>query len=461
MQPSYDPKDFRALTFHDRVSEFLAGRDTPRDYLERCLSVIEAREPTVRAWVSLNIEGSRKAADESTRRYRDGRPSSPIDGMPVGIKDLFLTRDMPTKMGSPLFENYFPKQDTASVQALRAAGAIILGKAVTTELGMSHPGPTTNPFSEKHSPGGSSSGSAAAIGAGMVPVTLGSQVVGSAIRPAGFCANYALKPSFGALNRGERLAFSQAHLSVHAGSLNDMWSVAYQIAQRVGGDPGQPGLMGPAELHQPLRPARLVVIEAEGWANTGAAVREAFEGLIDRLRGEGVEIVTRQNNAVVEAFEQSIGDSLALCRDICAYELRWTLQNIIAEHGQGLSESLMTRYEISKTMSLDDYRSVVIRREAARQALASMSAVGDAMICLSSVSPAPLMGNNDKDSGVTHTTGLPAFNAWTSVTGAPAISLPLLAIDGLPVGVQIVGTRHEDHRLTGIGDWIRSRILAA
>lgn len=458
---AYDPRDFTALTFHDRVGSFLEGKDTPRAYLERCIETIESREPVVKAWVSLNYEGARKAADEASLRYREGRPASSIDGMPIGIKDLFATRDMPTRMGSPLYENNFPKQDSASIQALRAAGAIILGKTVTTELGMSHAGPTTNPFSAIHSPGGSSSGSAAAVGARMVPATLGSQVVGSCIRPAGFCGNYALKPTMGALHRGERLAFSQSHLGVHAASMVDMWNVSYEIARRAGGDPGYLGLVGPAAIHSPARPQRLVVIEAEGWAHTDAETRDAFAAVLDRLRAAGVEIVTRRDNPLVEAFEQAIGESLALCRDICAYELRWTLNNLVAEHGGGLSESLMTRYRLSQDMTLDDYRDVIMRREGARRALRAVATAGDAMICPSSVGPAPLLDNKGVDSGVSHTTGLPAFNAWTSVTGAPAITLPLMAVGGLPVGVQIIGQQHADHRLTGIGQWVKSRVLAS
>lgn len=459
--PSYSPTTFQALTYCDQVPAFLAGTDSPRAYLERCLATIDEREPVVKAWVTLNREGARAAADASTGRYKAGRPLSPIDGIPVGIKDLYATRDMPTKMGSPLYEKNWPKQDSASVQALRAAGAVILGKAVTTELGMSHPGPTTNPFSAEHSPGGSSSGSAAAVGARMVPVTLGSQVVGSCIRPAGFCANYALKPTMGALHRGERQGFSQSHLGVHAGSLEDMWRVAHEIAIRAGGDPGYPGLVGPATLHTPVAPSRLVVIEAEGWEATDAASRAAFEGVLAVLRDAGVEIVTRRDNPVVETFERAIGDSLAMTRDICAYEMRWSLDNLVAEHGGGLSDSLMQRHILGQKVTLDEYRALLVARDHAKRALLAVAAAGDAMICLSNVGAAPRLDNKGTDSGIAHTTGLPAFNAWTSVTGAPAISLPLLAIDGLPCGVQVIGQQHGDHALTGIARWVAETVLAA
>ncbi|WP_205042217.1 amidase [Rhodoligotrophos defluvii] len=458
---TYSPKDFTQLTFHDAIPAFVDGRDTPRAYLERCLETIAEREPVVKAWVTLNEEGARAAADASTARYTAGRPLSSIDGMPVGIKDLFMTRDMPTKMGSPLYESNFPKQDSACVQALRAAGAVILGKTVTTELGMSHPGPTTNPFDPSRTPGGSSSGSAAAVGARMVPAAIGSQVVGSVIRPAGFCANYALKPTMGALHRGERLAFSQSHIGVHAGSLEDMWHVSIEIAKRAGGDPGYPGLFGGDRLHPPVVPRRLILAETEGWTSLDEDTRAAFEQLLHRLERGGVEIIRRGDNPLIEAFERAISTSLVLCRDICAYELRWTLNNLLDQFGSGLSESLMSRKALGESMSIDDYRMALAQREEARRAHAAIAPLADGLITLSSIGPAPLMANTDRDSGITHTTGLPAFNAWTSVLGSPAITLPLLAVRGLPVGVQIVGQQHTDDTLAGIGRWLSDRVLAS
>ena len=166
---SRTPPESAQLPFHTVTEAFRAGKDSPRDYLERCLDTIGAREPIVRAWVVLNEEGAREQADQSTDRWRDGNPRSPIDGMPIGIKDLLETKDMPTQMGCKAFAGHFPRRDNAAVAALRDAGAVIIGKTVTAELGGAHPGPTTNPFDPRHTPGGSSSGSAAAVGAGMVP----------------------------------------------------------------------------------------------------------------------------------------------------------------------------------------------------------------------------------------------------------------------------------------------------
>jgi len=216
---TYDPREFKALTFHDVTPAFRNGSDTPRAYLERCLETIAVREPVVQAFVVLNEAGARRAAEASAARWKAGRPLSAIDGMPIAIKDLLETKDMPTQMGCESFRGNYPKRDNAAVWALRQAGAVVLGKSVTAELGGSHPGPTTNPWDSSRTPGGSSSGSAAAVAARMVPAALGTQVGGSIIRPAGYCGNVALKPTQGGINRGERQTTSMGTTGVHAGCI--------------------------------------------------------------------------------------------------------------------------------------------------------------------------------------------------------------------------------------------------
>ena len=245
----------------------------------------------------------------------------------------------------------------------------------------------------------------------MVPAALGTQVVGSIIRLADFCANTAIKPTLGALHRGERLAFSQSHLGVHAGCLQDMWAVAFEIAQRSGGDPGHPGLFGQAALSPATRPTRLMVMETEGWAMADPATAAAFERVLRQLEASGVTLLRRAESKLLDAFERAIADSLALCRDICGYELRWTLENLVERFPGGLSDSMQARLEMARDMGIEDYRRLLLRREEARRALAAIAGLGEALISLSSVGPAPPMGNTATDSGVSHTTGLPAFNA--------------------------------------------------
>jgi hypothetical protein len=178
---NYDPRTCKMLTFHDATTKFRDGSDTPRAYLERCVETITAREPVVKAFVTLNTDGARAAADASSTRWKAGKPLSAIDGMPVAIKDLLETKDMPTDFGCAAYKGNHTHRDNAAVWALREAGAVVFGKTVTAELGGSHPGPTTNPWDAARTPGGSSSGTAAAIAARMVPAGLGTQVGGSVI----------------------------------------------------------------------------------------------------------------------------------------------------------------------------------------------------------------------------------------------------------------------------------------
>lgn len=457
---AYDPATHRPLTFHDRVPAFRDGSDSPRAYLERCLETIAAREPDVLAWVVTNEDGARAAADAASDRYKANRPLSAIDGMPVGIKDLLQTRDMPTQMGSPLYKGHHTHADSASIQALRRAGAVVLGKTVTTELGFSHPGPTRNPFDPSRTPGGSSSGSAAAVGAGMVPAALGTQVVGSIIRPASFCANFAIKPTMGALNRGERTGLSQSHLGVHAGSLQDMWAVAYEIARHAGGDPGYPGLYGEEAPAAPRKPSHLILTETEGWSQIDEATRRAFEAVLEQLRRQGVQVLTRADSPTIEAFEESIAHSLELARDICCWELRWTLRNLADKDQSLMSESLRTRLGIGEAMTAKDYRLALDRRERMRARFRALAPFADACITLSSAGPAPLLddANAKGEPGITHQTGLPAFNAATSALGCPAITLPLLAVRGMPVGVQLLGQPHRDQELSGYAAWLMQAV---
>ena len=162
------------IRFSDLASSFRDGRDSPREFLERCIDAIEAREPEVRAFVVLDVEGARSTADEASARWREERPLSPVDGCPFGAKDIIETADLPTGMNSPIFEGWQSRRDAACVRALRQGGAILLGKTVTTEFAAGRSGPTVHPLDPTRTPGGSSSGSAAAVAAAMVPVALGS-----------------------------------------------------------------------------------------------------------------------------------------------------------------------------------------------------------------------------------------------------------------------------------------------
>src|SRR4051812_43983098 len=246
--------------------------------------------------------------------------------MPLGIKDIIETIDMPTEQGSPLFVGCRSGRDAASVAALREAGAVILGKVVTTEFAATEPRGTRNPWDRERTPGGSSSGSAAAVASGMVPVALGTQGVGSILRPASFCGCIGFKPSVGGLNRGGSYDyFSQSCTGVLAASLEDAWLVAVNVAARAGGDPGYPGLQGPPRPPRAERPRALAVLQTAGWEIAAPEARRAFEAAAGRLADAGIAIADRSADPGIEAVESAIADAAELTRAINAWEGRWPL----------------------------------------------------------------------------------------------------------------------------------------
>lgn len=456
---SYDPRTFKALTFHDATARFTAGSDTPRAYLERCLETIAAREPVVKAFVVLNTTNARAAADASTARWKAGAPLSAIDGMPIAIKDLLETKDMPTEMGCEAYRGNHTQRDNAAVWALRESGAIILGKTVTAELGGTQPGPTTNPFDTACTPGGSSSGSSAAIAARMVPAALGTQVGGSIIRPAAYCGNVALKPTQGAINRGERQTTSMSTTGVHAGCIEDMWQVAIEIARRAGGDPGKPGLFGPATPPAAVKPQCLIVLESAGWAKLDSVSRNAFESLLESLARAGVTLLRRKDHAWIEALEQSIRNAADIANAITAWENRWYQAALVERYPQGVSERLKATVKKAVAMSPDDYRALLHQRAAAQQCHQTLAPLADAIIILSCPGPAPQWaGDVPGQPLAARPTGDSVFNTPSSMLHAPCVTLPLLGVDGMPVGVQLMGQQHDDARITAMARWLLQTI---
>ncbi len=451
--------EYKPLTFHDAARRFTDGNDSPRAYLERCLETIAAREPVVKALTAINESGARASADDSTARWKAGKPLSSIDGMPVAIKDLLETRDMPTEMGCAAMKGNFPKRDNAAVWALRQAGAVILAKTVTAELGGSHPGPTTNPFDPARTPGGSSSGSAAAVGANMVPMAIGTQVGGSIIRPAAYCGNFALKPTQGGINRGERLATSQSTHGPHANSLEDMWHSAIEIAKRCGGDRGALGLMGPDALPAAQKPDRLIVLETEGWPDLDAATKTGFAQLLRALEAAGVSLIRRADHPFVEALERAIASSRAVCNGITSWENRWYQRGMLDAAPDGLSARAKATLLKAESMTPNDYRASLLARQQAQLAHAAVASLADAAITLACPGPAPLWSGDVPGQPLApRPTGDFVFNAPSSMLFAPVVTVPLMSVGGLPVGVQIMGQQHEDARVTGLARWFSENI---
>jgi Asp-tRNA(Asn)/Glu-tRNA(Gln) amidotransferase A subunit family amidase len=427
---------------------FRSGTDTPRDFLERRLACLDEWEGEIHAFVSTNIPAARAAADRSSERWRAGRPLSPIDGIPVGIKDIIETADMPTEQGSPLFKGWRSVRDSAAVSALREAGAVIVGKTVTTEFAAVEPGPTRNPWDTTRTPGGSSSGSAAAVAAGMISAALGTQVIGSIIRPASFCGCYGYKPSVGSINRGGSFDYlSQSCAGVLAATLDELWLVAREISARVGGDPGCRGLSGPRQPPAARQPKSLAVLQTAGFASLDPEGERIFRRYRDQLARQSVRILTHDNTPAVAEAEHAIRDAGSLARKINAWEFRWPLNTYARDLGsEGLSRTMRARLKEAESMTLEQYQGLLIDRTRCREAYAKLAAVSDACITLPASGPAPV--------GLT-STGDPTFAIPGSLLGVPAVSLPLFQIDHLPFGLQVLGFSERDADLFSVAAALR------
>jgi len=422
------------------TAAFAGGSDSPRAFLERCIAVIEAREPRIGAFVATNLEGARQAADASGARWTAGAPLSAIDGMPVGVKDIMETADMPTEQGSPLFAGWRGGRDCAAAAALREAGAVIVGKTVTTEFAATEPRGTRNPWDLSRTPGGSSSGSAASVAAGMVSAALGSQVIGSTLRPASFCGCVGYKPSVGGINRGGSFdVFSQSCTGVLAATLPEAWVVARSISARAGGDPGHVGLTGPMDAPPPRKPARIALLRTAGW---GGATEEAKDGLAEaraRLEAAGIAVIDRAGDALVEAAEAAIADAVALSRGINAWETRWPLNTYARDMDrEKLSKHMRDRLVQAEGMTQDDYAKLLDGRERVRAAYAALAESCDACVTLAASGAAPV--------GL-ESTGDATFAVPSSLLGTPALSLPVLEAEGLPLGLQLIGFTDRDAAL--------------
>jgi Asp-tRNA(Asn)/Glu-tRNA(Gln) amidotransferase A subunit family amidase len=429
------------------TTSFRDGTASPRAFLEDCLSAVDAHEGDVRAFVHLDIASARAAADEASRRWKSGRPLSPIDGLPLGVKDVIETAGMPTEMGSPLFKGWRGWGDSASVAALRAAGVVILGKTVTTEFAATVPGPTANPLDLTRTPGGSSSGSAAGVAAGFITAGLGTQVVGSILRPAAYCGVVGYKPTIGAINRGGSHDYlSQSCQGVIASTLQDTWAVAYAAAQ-AGGDPGHPGLFGPAAAPAARTPSALAVIETTGWSKATAAAKAKLAGARDRLTVAGIAVEDRRSSSLIAEVEDAIADAMTLTRTINAFESLWPLRAYRDTDASKLSAILLARLAEAEALPIATYREALEARAAARASFARLAGSFDTAITLTAPDVAPL--------GLA-STGDAVFVVPGSLLGVPALSLPSFAIDRLPLGLQLLGFAHRDSELFAVAAGIES-----
>ena len=449
---NYDPRTVAYPCFAVARSRFADGTDTPRAFLERGIERIEALEASVKAFVCLDLAAARKAADAATSRYAAGTPLSLLDGLPFAVKDCYETADFPTLANSALFKGdnppfTLPRRDSAHVRALKLGGAVVVGKSTTTELTMAGPPPTRNPWDLNRTPGGSSSGSGASVAAGMVPAGSGSQTRGSVLRPASICGVFGYKPTYGAVHRAGMFdaAPSLTHFGLLAGTLTDTWEITRSIAEIAGGDPGHPGLTGAMILAPTEKPLRLARQYTYGWGLTDAKSQAVFEEFVVRLRQAGVTVLEPDESPELADYERETTAAPEYFFDILVWEMWWPMMAYRDTNPEALSDAIHGYLKKVDAMSVADYRRALDRRAKLVAAHRALEGKVDGFITLAHIGPGQL--------GFPPL-GTPWYNDPSSMIGAPCLNLPLLEVDGVPLGVQFMTYEHQDVRLFALSRWL-------
>ncbi|MBT6402941.1 MAG: amidase [Rhodospirillaceae bacterium] len=448
---SYAAGPGHTRSFRDSAQAFREGRETPREFLERFIDRIEASEDDIHAFVTLTIDSARAAADAATQRYRDGTPASPIDGLPLGLKDIIQTAGVPTQAGSPIYDGWIPERDSPVTAALKRAGATILGKTATTEFAYGSITPARNPYDRERTPGTSSSGSAAAVGDAMLPAAIGTQLMSSVMRPASYCAHVGVKPTYGAIRQDAIHPFSPSgeHVGVHANALEDAWQLLQTLATEAGPVPGSRGLTGPVELPARNAPKRLMRMYTPGWEMAHVSVREAFEDALSRLSNAGVDIVEPGSTPALQALEDDFARADGCVAEVAAFEMRWPFFEYEREGHQfhGRIERLLER---AHAITLEDYNTALAWKDGFRDRYVATAQDIDGVIGLTAPEVAPLGLEN---------LGNPLMCSPASCMGAPAITLPALSADGLPLGLQLIGYHNRDADLFAMANWVDDALV--
>jgi Asp-tRNA(Asn)/Glu-tRNA(Gln) amidotransferase A subunit family amidase len=420
---------------------------TSEELVQACLARVAEVDADVQAWAFLD-PGHAVAQARAADQWRGGgHPLGPLHGVPVGVKDIIDTADMPTENGSVLHAGRTPARDAAVVTMLRAAGAVIMGKTVTTEFATRTAGKTTNPHNRAHTPGGSSSGSAAAVAAGMVPLALGSQTGGSTIRPASYCGVYGFKPTRGLIPRDGmwRLSATLDHVGLFARTIEDVALLAEQLVGWEEGDPqSRPRARIPyraVAAEEPPLPPVLAFVKTPRWDQVDADAQAAFAELAGHLGDRVEELPLSAAAAEAYAWHRTIMDS----------EVAVNLDREWRTGRDRLSPALRERIESGLAVGAADYLRALSRIPEMNEAFEDLFAQRyDAILTPAATGTAP--------AGL-ESTGDPSFCTIWTLCGMPALSVPLMqGANGLPLGVQLVGPRHGDGRLLRTARWLVDRL---
>jgi Asp-tRNA(Asn)/Glu-tRNA(Gln) amidotransferase A subunit family amidase len=431
--------DLTALQARNLIA---SGDLSALDLTEACLARIAERDPEIGAWQYLDAEGARRQASAADVQRRSNRPCGPLHGLPVGIKDIIDVAGLPCENGTALDAGRRPKRDAHVVTRLRAAGAIIMGKTVTTELAYFHPGKTKNPHDPSRTPGGSSSGSVAAVAAGMVPLAVGSQTAGSVIRPASYCGVVGYKPSFGLIGRSGVLLLASPldTLGVFARTIEDVALIGDVVA---GYDPNDADsvLGAPPQLldfarAKPPAPPMVAFVKQPAWEDAEPGTKEAFMELAAELGDRCHEV------PLPKTFERAAAAHQVLMRVGFAH-------NLLKYYERGkdtLSPTLRAAIEEGQEFKAVAYLTALDFRDGISHVIEEIMRNYSVIVTPAAPGEAP--------KGL-DATGSPAFNVIWTMLGVPAITLPLMqGPDGMPLGVQLVGQHGHDGKLLRTASWL-------
>ena len=440
--------DLSGLGLVEAAAAIREGRISSRELVDACLERIAKHDGTIRAFAHLDEDFARRQAKEADQRRSGGRDTGPLHGVPVAVKDIFDTEDLPTENGTPIHAGRRPRDDSACVAMLRQAGAVILGKTVTTEFATYRPAATTNPHNAEHTPGGSSSGSAAAVAAFMAPGALGSQTNGSIIRPASYCGVYGYKPSHGLISRQGMLAMSRAldHAGVFARSLGDAAALAEPLMAHDARDPDMrplaaPGLTRLLDSPVPHDPY-FAFVKTPAWDKASEDVAGGLDELMEVIGEKASWVEMPQVASQLYDWHRAISNA----------DIAVNLEREYRTSGDSMSEQLRAMIAHGREVTAFDYKRAIAGAATLRVMVDEIFGEADAIITPAATGEAP----RGLDS-----TGDPVFATPWTLLGLPAISLPLLSgSNGLPVGVQIVGRMREDARLFRTARWLVERVEA-
>lgn len=437
-----------SLSATEAAAFIASGQLKSVQLVQSCLDQIAETDDKIHAWAYLDAEQAMEQATACDRRRQAGLATGPLHGLPVGLKDIIDTKDMPTECGTPIFKGRTTDEDARIVEMLREAGAVIMGKTVTTELAFVHANETRNPHDAERSPGGSSSGSASAVAAGHVPLAIGTQTNGSVIRPASFCGTFGFKPTRGMIPRTGVLQTSKSldQIGTFGRTIEDVALLADAISaydQRdTESDPNaRPVTLNGARADVPVDP-ELVWFNLPFNDRLSEAASEGLEGVMEVLGPQ----VARMDPA------NQFGELVAVQARIHEYEIARHQADVFDGHWDQISETLKPIIQRARKISDAEYQDALAVKTSAESFFADFFRDYDAILAPSAAGEAASFGSN---------TGDPIFCTLWTLAGLPCVTLPLLVGQhGLPIGVQLIGPAHKDDRLLRTARWCQKRIAA-